>query len=32
VSTIVLLAMFLAIAWGLTGAAAIYDSIVEGPE
>jgi len=32
VSAIVLLAMFLAVAWGLTSLTAIYDRIAGGPE
>jgi hypothetical protein len=32
VSAIVLLAMFLAVAWGLTASAALYDAIAGGPK
>jgi hypothetical protein len=32
VSTLVLLAMFLAIAWGMTGVTAIYEAAKRDPE
>jgi hypothetical protein len=32
VNTLVLIVMFLAIAWGLTSAAALYDAIAGGPK